>query len=237
MKSYILAIMLLTAVGSFAQNINQYQYAVVPVKFEFLDEPDQYRMNTFTKMHMEKYGFVTFLSDEILPADIAADACNRLYVDVISVGTLFTSKLQVVLRDCTNKILYTSPEGSSREKDNKIAYPKALREAFSYFGLLDYKYDGNAGKVKAKPVATKAAVVEKTTEALGALTANLVAGGYNLVDGMGSVKMVLRNTSAEGVFLTDRDSKTGVFFNRMGKWYYEYYSDGQLVTEIVDVKF
>ncbi len=240
MKNILLTLFMAMSIASFGQTLNKYKYAVVPSNFAFLDAPDQYRMNTFTKMFMEKYGFTTFMSDEILPAEVASNSCNRVYVDVISSSTLFTTKLNVVLRDCTNAVIYTSPTGESREKDNKIAYPKALREAFNHFDKLNYKYDDAAAPATEQVTAATKNPFQSASHPTSdtvSLTARSVNGGYNVLDARDQLVLKLRNTSAEGVFIAERDGASGIFFNKMGKWYFEYYRDGKLVSEILEVKF
>ena len=108
-------------------------------KFEFLKDKDQYRLNTLTKMLMEKYGFITYFDTDILPLEVAETNCNKVYVDVQSIGNLFSTKLRVVLKDCKNIVLFTSAEGKSKEKEYPVAYNQSLREAFTSFDKLTLK--------------------------------------------------------------------------------------------------
>ena len=43
------------------ENVNNYKYIIVPKKFDFLKEENQYRVNTFTKFLFEKQGFKMLL--------------------------------------------------------------------------------------------------------------------------------------------------------------------------------
>ncbi|HEU0137905.1 MAG TPA: hypothetical protein VFQ50_11495 [Flavobacterium sp.] len=243
MKNFVAALLLIVTIPSFAQQLNNYKYAIVPMEFGFLDAPDQYRMNTLTKLFMEKYGFVTYFAGDVMPLEVAGDNCSKVFVDVVSNSTLFTTKLSVVLRDCTNQVLYTSPEGTSREKDNKVAYPHALREAFYHLGSVNYKYNGGA---KNAAVATGNAKTAATVETLQATKpANLddqffaqpIEGGYQVVDTTPKVVLLLKNTSAEGVFIAERTDAKGIVFNKQGKWFFEYYAAGKLVSELMKIKF
>jgi hypothetical protein len=117
MKKTLFLIFFLASSLGFAQSVNDYKYAIVPSKFEFLKDKDQYRLNTLTKMLMEKYGFVTYFDTDILPTEVAESNCNNVYVDVQNTGNMFSTKLIVVLKDCKNAILFTSLEGKSREKE------------------------------------------------------------------------------------------------------------------------
>ena len=144
MKKYFLLILLFVSSFGFTQALNNYKYAIVPSKFGFLKETDQYRLNTFTKMFMEKYGFITYLDTDNQPKEVANENCNKVYVDVLSNGSLFTTKLTVVLKDCSNNIVFKSIEGKSREKVYQKAYNQALREAFDSFEKLAFKYNGKS---------------------------------------------------------------------------------------------
>ena len=114
MKKVLFLILFLTTSLGFSQSLNDYKYAIVPSKFEFLKEKDQFRLNTLTKLLMEKYGFVTYFDSDVLPSEVAENNCNKVYVDVKSNGNLFVTKLTVVLKDCKNVVLFSSSEGKSR---------------------------------------------------------------------------------------------------------------------------
>lgn len=234
MRKFIIAALLLVGFVSQAQELNKYQYAIVSSRFDFLNAPDQYRLNTLTKAYLESFGFITYLDNEIIPQEVAIDNCNKIFVDVVSTGTLFTSKLNVVVRDCTNAVLFTSLPGSSREKENEKAYRIALKEAFDSFKSLNYKYDANASK---KEKAKKENVVPVKKIGDDSLIAKIVDGGYNVVDDNSKIILKLKNTSAEGVFIAEGPNGNGIFFNKMGKWYFEYYIGERLVSEILQVRF
>jgi hypothetical protein len=67
-----------------------------------------------------------------------------MYVDLIDNSGLFKTSLQISLKDCKNKQIFLSEEGSSREKEYKKAYQEALRDAFSSFETVSYSYDKNS---------------------------------------------------------------------------------------------
>lgn len=235
MRNYIIAALLLVGLSSSAQQLNQYQYAIVPSKFMFLDAPDQFRLNTMTKAYLESMGFVAYLDNEILPEEVAMNNCNNIFVDVVSSGSMFTSKLNVVVRDCTNAVLFTSLTGSSREKDNGVAYRIALKEAFDSFKTLNYKFDPKAGK-NSKSI-SKETVVSVPRIGYDALVAKVSDNGYKVVDEQNNVVLVLRSTSAEGVFFAEAKPSNGILFNKMGKWYFEYYNGEKLISEVLNIKF
>ena len=129
---------------SFGQkSVNDYKYVTVPNSFDFLSEPDQYRLNNLTKLLFGKYGFTAFMEDETLPDDAIANVCLVLKSDVIKEKGMFNSKLRVQLKNCMGEVVYTSHLGESREKKYKVAYTLALREAFESFEYLQYEYQEN----------------------------------------------------------------------------------------------
>lgn len=254
MKKHLISLLvLITGFATAQRTVNDYQYAVVPAKFEFSRDADQYKLNTYTKMYMEKYGFITFMENEV-PRELANSNCNKLYVDLIENKTLFTTKLTVVLKDCQNKILFKSDEGLSKEKEFKIAYPQALRQAFNSFNTLNYKYSGAELAVESsqnmpatsnpnmtvKPMANDAAGVVLTGTAAGAkdlLFAQPTANGFQVVDTTPKVILRLKVTSKQDVFIAERESVSGLLFTANGKWIFEYYLQGTLVSETLNIKF
>ena len=65
MKKYI-ALFLMFSTGVFAQNINDYKYALVPAKFSFFKEDNMYNLNLLTKMYLQKYKQRDFFLNMVL---------------------------------------------------------------------------------------------------------------------------------------------------------------------------
>ena len=129
---------------SFSQNsLNDYKYVSVPDSFDFLSEPNQFRLNNLTKLLFEKYGFNSHMESDMLPDDAISNSCLILKADVIREKSMFISKLKVELKNCKGVVIFTSRLGESREKQNQVAYTIALRQAFDSFELLEYSYQEN----------------------------------------------------------------------------------------------
>jgi hypothetical protein len=128
---------------SMGQDLNSYKYVLVPSKFDFLKESNQYQMNELAVFLFEKYGFKTYMANGEKPTDWAQESCNTLYADIIEGGGLFVTTLKVELKDCKNHLLFTSEEGNSKEKDFKKAYQEALRNAFKSIDKINYTYFEN----------------------------------------------------------------------------------------------
>ncbi|MDX1762495.1 MAG: hypothetical protein R3218_10105 [Christiangramia sp.] len=151
MKKIISTLCLLAVVSlASAQEINNYKYILIPESYDFLKEVNQYQLNALTKFLFEEEGFNTVMMGEDKPADLKANSCLALKTKLQNNSGLFVTKLVIELEDCYGKIVFTSKEGRSREKEFKRGYQEALRDAFTSIEELDYKYN--------------AAEVAKTTE-------------------------------------------------------------------------
>lgn len=148
----------------FAQtNLNSYKYIIVPNKFDFLNEENQYRLNELTQFLFDKYGFTALMEGSRYPEDLTLNRCLALRSNVTKDSGMFKTKLQVVLKDCNDKTVFTSEVGESREKEFDVAYNKALREAFTSFETLNYSYTAEPSKLpqsNSSPV-VKAEVLEE----------------------------------------------------------------------------
>jgi hypothetical protein len=227
--------------GLVAQNtINQYQYVIVPAQFSFLKSKDEYKLNTLTKLLLEKYGFKSFLDSEDLPQEIVDSNCDKLYADVLSSGNFIRTKLTVVLKDCNNKFVYQSEIGTSKEKEYRVAYTQALRAAFQSFEGLHYRYSPSSKsteiqKVKALDILSVA--VDQSMDKQEILYAQPNATGFQLIDTTPKVVMKLFKTSNPNTFSAVKGSIQGVLLMKENQWFFEYYQEDKLISEKVNVKF
>ncbi len=126
---------------SFAQNsLNAYKYIIVPKTYDFLKEQDKYRLNSLTRHLFSKKGFETLYVDETYPAELIENPCLALSADLVDKSGMFTSKLSIELTDCHNKVVFTSIQGKSKEKDYEGSFQEALRNAFTSIDKLDYNF-------------------------------------------------------------------------------------------------
>lgn len=126
-----------------AQNsVNDYKYVIVPEGYVFLRENDDYQLNSLTKFLFEKYGFTAFIRGEDLPEDLKINGCKGLRADVRKNSGILKTKLIVDLIDCNGAVVFSTKEGTSREKEYKKSYHEALRNAFKDIQALNYKYNG-----------------------------------------------------------------------------------------------
>lgn len=246
MKKITTLFFLLFSIVTFAQSVNDYRYVLVPSRFNFAKQANAYNLNMMTKSMLEKYGFVVYMDTDQMPEEVLSYNCNKLYADVLEDNSITTTKLTIVLKDCKNKIVFKSAEGKSREKDWKIGYNEAFRNAAKSFDALGYKYNGSTVGFQREVVKTtndgssvKKEIVPVPSKADAGNTwfAQPTANGFQLVDTTPKVVMLLYNTGSKEMYMAEKGSTKGVLRNDNGQWIFEYYVEGKLVSEIVNVKF
>lgn len=125
-------------------SVNDFKYVIVPKGYDFTKKEDAYQLNSLSKFLFNKYGFTAFLRGEELPKDLYENGCKALTADVQKKPGFLTTKLVVELKDCKGTVVFTSKEGTSREKEFKKAYHGALRDAFKGVEALRYAYNEKA---------------------------------------------------------------------------------------------
>lgn len=244
MKKYYIILVLLVTLSAFSQSVNDYQYVVVPVKFDIFKENDRFRLNTLTKLLLQKYSFKSYLNTEILPDEVRNDRCAILYASLVEDKGFFVTKVKVVLKDCQEKVVFETDFGTSREKEYAIAYNQALRAAFQSFDRLKYKYNGkNELQVKiVQPISNEKSlsvlqdneieIGESNLISSNQLEAETIENGFLLIDSTTStIVLKLFKTSNESVFLATSRTINGVVIKKGKDCFFEYYKDKKLVSE------
>ena len=263
MKKSLILLLLVVASG-FSQNLNQYKYALVPAKFSFLKDPNMYNLNVITKLYMEKYGFETYFDNETYSDGFASENCNKIFIDVENNSNLFTTKLSVVVKDCKNNVLFKSEEGKSNEKEFKVSYNLALREAFDNFGVLKgHKFQpsekslGMIGEprvvenhkenqfvkdekalIKSNPVMQDNGIEIAESDLIisNLLVAETIKNGFLLIDSKTStVVLKVYKTSDKNLFIAISNKINGVVIKKGEDNFIEYYKDKVLVSEKLNV--
>jgi hypothetical protein len=166
MKRYLLLFLLFCSFSGYAQNtINNYKYVVVPEKFSFLKQTDQYGLNNLTKALLAEKGFTVYFDNADLPTEIANNKCQALNAEVTEKSSIFTTGLTLLLKDCRGNVVFKSKEGKSREKDYRVSYNLALREAFTSLDEVPYAYTGTANQSQAQPAPVVPTAAVTTTAA------------------------------------------------------------------------
>lgn len=220
-------------------DFNKYKYIIVPEQYSFLREADQYQLNSLTKFLFEKYGFEALMENEAKPLDLKAKPCLALRANVYNESSFLTIKLKFDLRDCHERVVYSSPEGKSREKDFAKGYKLALRDAFESLSSINYQYQPEE-EVSNDNVAS--GTVEQYTNKDGSepletnfLTAVAINNGYILKDANNNIVMTLYFSGATDVFIVK--GKEGIVFKRDSTWVLSE-NDGQSLTnKIINISF
>jgi hypothetical protein len=234
MKKILLLLVLFLTVTAFSQNVNDYEYVIVPTKFSFLKIDDKYRLNTNSRLLLQKYGFKSVFPSDSMPSEIANNNCKKLYFDLVEDNKFLITKIKIVLKDCREKLLFESDYGTSKEKEFEIAYNKALREAGKSFDKLNYKYNGkNNSSITQEPPKTIVAEINSETFYFAQPTAN----GFQVVDNEPKVIMKLYTTSQKNVFIGLKGNTNGVVISKNGKWFFEYYDGDKLISESINLRF
>lgn len=145
LKYITILITCLLSASIFSQsNLNNYKYVIVPTKYDFLKEADQYQLNSLTEFLFEKYGFQALMEGATYPEDLARNRCLALKSNLVKDSGMFKTKLTVELKNCNDEVVYTSEMGESREKEFQRAYTEAARNAFKSIEALNYKYEPSA---------------------------------------------------------------------------------------------
>ncbi|WP_291113923.1 hypothetical protein [Flavobacterium sp. UBA6135] len=252
MKKYILLFLLMLSFSSWSQTLNNYKYVIVPKKFNDFNNENQYRLNTITKFNLEKMGFEAFYEDEEFPKEVITNRCDALIVDVVKGKLLFWTKVNVVFKDCFGKIIYESKEGKSKEKEFKVAYPKALDEAFQSLFAMDYKYKGSKNSIS-KEIIEESKIVDFVNDEnpksssneqnsivddnSKILFAHPVKNGYQLFDSVSKLVFKLLKTDVPSLFLAQKGAVCGVVILKQGSWFFEHQENDNVVSEKINIKF
>ncbi|BDB52637.1 hypothetical protein [Flavobacterium ammonificans] len=247
MKKLVFVFILFSTVA-FSQNINNYKAVIIPLKYDFLKSENQYRLATLTKLNLQKAGFVAFYSNEDIPSEYK-DRCSLLTVDVKKESGFLMTKLAVVFNDCFGKLVFQSEMGKSKLKEYESAYSEALNDAFRSINALNYKYELSQLPIQQvtqvipvavvnSPISSSATVVQDSPNTNAELLyAQATPTGYQLVDASPKVIFKLNKTSSPTFFTASKGSIQGVFIQKDNEWFFEYYENEKLFSELVRVKF
>ncbi|ACU03399.1 hypothetical protein [Pedobacter heparinus] len=250
MKRSVLFFLLLISFSGYSQTtINNYKYVLVPEKFSFLKEVNQYGLNTLTKALLEEKGFTVYFDNTQLPAEIATNKCRALNFELLQRKSMFTTNLTLLLKDCQGNVIFKGKEGKSREKEFETSYNEALREAFKSLNEVQYVYSEiPAPPAVATPVAVPATAavnepVSSTATAVpaaqvtGTLYAQPTANGYQLIDTAPKIVLTLLKTSVPDYFIAGNGAAQGIVLKKNENWFFEYYQNDKLVSEKLAIKF
>ena len=223
-------------------SLNDYKYVSVPENFSFLKSKDQYQLNSLTIFLFEKNNFSVLNSLKNYPSDLAQNSCLLLKSDVIRVKGFLKTKLQLVLTDCRDNVVYSSEIGQSKLKDYKKAFQQALRNAFVSVSELKYAYNGSFSPAKpllppivvpSPPLVVPPVTTVENPEVLLGLIIKSTNSGFNFIDNTTKkVRYSAQATMFENVFIIEGQS--GIMYKRGAAWVREYYEQNKTIIETLN---
>ncbi|MCB0456952.1 MAG: hypothetical protein R2776_10075 [Flavobacteriaceae bacterium] len=114
------------------EKLSSYSFIVVPKKFNFQFEEDQYQLNSLLKFLFNKHGFHAYF-DEELP-DVKR--CDGLRAEVTGTPGFVWCRVTISIKDCEGNLVYISEEGKSKLKEYSKMYNEGLRRAFESIEAL-----------------------------------------------------------------------------------------------------
>lgn len=257
--AFLLVLLISSSLFSQQTDLGKYKYIIVADKFDFAKETDQYQTSSLTKFLLKKKGFTVFLSNEVLPEGLIKNRCLALFASVKNESSMLSVKTIIEIKDCYGKLVISSDEGKSKEKDYQKGYQEAIRRA--YETMTDFEYSYNAAEVEEtgkqetsvlKETKNAATIVSKNVEnssinvkttqekitkikSLDILYAQAKPNGFQLVNTTPEVFFLILKTNLKDVFIIQ--NKNGILYKLDGNWLAEYYEKDSLVTKTYQINF
>ena len=241
MKKVVLIIGLFLSFVSVAQE--SYKYIIIPSQFSFFNEANKYGLSELTKSFFQSEGYEVYYDNEKLPNDLMKNRCLALFANAFESNTMFMTKIHFELKDCTTNTMLKSQLATSREKQYKLAYTQTFREALSSLkGKINFKNVDAIEKIEVVETPKEVDVVSKNEIISNSVASNTLfaipmVNGYKLVNDKPETIFILKKTSADNIFIAQKDSKSGVLMKKSSGWFFEYYEGDKLFSEKVEVKF
>jgi len=90
---------------------------------------------------------------------------------------------------------------------------------------------------KSKSTVEEVSTTSTSTDKANVLYAQELSNGYQLVDSTPRIHLKIRKTSMPNYYLAEGNGKSGVVYEKSGKWYFEYYSGNRLLVDELNIKF
>ncbi|TDS16545.1 hypothetical protein DFQ03_1026 [Maribacter caenipelagi] len=140
MKTVIALVFTFIGFSSFAQtSLDDYRYIIVPKKFDAFKNMNEHQTSTLVKHLFTGKGFAAVYDDQ-LPEDLKFNRCLGLMAELQDDSSMFSTKTIINLKDCNDKIVFSTMQGISKEKEYKAAYNEAIRESMRSFNGMNYAY-------------------------------------------------------------------------------------------------
>ena len=234
------------------KNVPNYKYIIVPERFSFLKQNDQFQTSSLTKFLLKKNGFTVILDSEEYPKELKNDPCNALTAEIIDKSSFFTTTVFIELKNCAKKIMYTSAEGNSKLKDYKQAFQESIRNAHE--SMSDIKFIAPAdpvimevikepvginsktiNSIEVIPTMAQKGVKNEDLKEINTLYAQPNENGFQLIDLKPEVVFLILKTNLKDVFIIK--DKNGILYKNNTTWFASFYESGELIEKRFEIKF
>lgn len=242
-----------TSVIALSQSsLNDYNMVIIPARFDFQKQDNQYRINSTIKSFLMQKGFEAYLSSDNLPEGFIDYNCNKLFIGVKEKSNMFTTELQVEFKDCRDKVLYITDIGKSNEKNIAKSYSDALQATLKSFYKANYKYSGKTyfdeeadEKIKSRDVENVSEEVTKVIKSEKQVTYEKVGKTVKqennqpvvkVINKINQKELILYKTSTPNIYLLNYNGKNGIVISKENVWYFEYSDGDKTTSEKLDIK-
>lgn len=245
--------------GTAQVQLDDYKYVIIPKMFDGFKKENQYQTSSLIKYLFTQKGF-NAVYDDALPEDLTRDRCLGLLAVLVDNSSMFTTKTELVLKDCGSREVFKTQEGKSKLKEYKASYTEAIRAAFTSFNGISYNYTPKQEQAEApsrpdpvvqqywgdEPVASEIDKPDMPSQKKDIATAAAPASvlyaqqlpnGYQLVDSTPKIRFKIFKSSIPEYYLAETDDKRGIVYKKEGKWFFEYNEGEKVVIEELNIKF
>jgi len=131
-------------------NLNDYKYVIVPKKFKGFKKENQYLTSTMVKFGLVQKGYAA-VYDDALPEDLLVNRCLGLTIFLEDLSGMLSTKLKLILKDCSARQVFETEIGKSNLKEYKLSYKDAINNAMVSLPLYD-KFTGSVEQIKTPPL-------------------------------------------------------------------------------------
>lgn len=233
MKKFLVLFIAIFSTTSFAQ---KKQAIIISSKYEFQKEKNSYNINNMMKAILVSNNYQVYFDDEVLPIEVAQNACDVLTGVLVDKSNLFLTRVKLQLKDCQNNFVFETLEVKSREKDIQTAYIEVIRllspELKKYKPTVIQKKE----VIEAKPVEEeKKEIVEMpsgvTKKVFSGCKLEAFSNGFNVVSADPLHALFIQKTSHPNIYLAHKYSVTGIFTKTESKGVFEFYFEGEYMVE------
>jgi hypothetical protein len=230
------------------KKVPNYKYIIVPERFSFLKQNDQFQTSSLTKFLLKKNGFTVVLDSEEYPTELKNDPCNALTAEIIDKSSFFTTTVLIELKNCAKKTIYTSEEGSSKLKDYKQGFHESIRNAHASMSNIKFvaledpvikepiaNIPKTSKTVEVIPTIVQKRSVNKDLRETDTLYAQPNENGFQLIDLKPEVVFLILKTNLKDVFIIK--DKNGILYKNSTTWFAAFYENGELVEKKYEIKF